>query len=85
MLRQGNGRIFIRDVPSHLAAFRAGVRPGDELLLIEGQDVRRLSNSDIARLLEGGVGEPVRLTLSRKEKILRLEVRRSMAEPYRIQ
>jgi C-terminal processing protease CtpA/Prc len=84
LLRRTSGRVFILDVPKHLAAYRAGIRPDDELLLVEGQDVRRLSDADLARILEGGVDEPVRLTLARGEKVLRLTVRRSMAEPYRI-
>lgn len=84
LLRRSSGRVFIRDVPPHLAAYRAGVRSGDELLLIEGQDVRRLTDADLSRVLSGKVGEPVRLTLARGERILRLEVQRSMAEPYRV-
>lgn len=84
LARQRDGRVLIRDVPEHLAAYRAGIRPGDELLYVEGQDVARLSDADLARLLEGAVEEPVRLTLARGETILRLTLKRSMAEPYRI-
>ena len=85
LLRRTSGRVFIRDVPEHLAAYRAGIRPGDELLLVEGQDVRRLSDEDLSRVLSGRVDEVVRLTLVRGREVLRLEVRRSMAEPYRLE
>lgn len=84
LARQRDGRVFIRDVPEHLAAYRAGIRSGDELLYVEGQEIRRLTDADLARLLEGAVDEPVRLTLARGETILRLTLKRSMAEPYRI-
>ncbi len=77
--------MFIRDVPPHLAAAKAGVRSGDELLLVEGQDVRRLGDEDLRRLLSGQVGEEVKLTLSRGAEVLRVTVRRSMAEPYRLE
>lgn len=85
LLRKGDGRVFIRDVPPHLAAAKAGVRSGDELLLVEGQDVRRLGDEDLRRLLSGQVGEEVKLTLSRGAEVLRVTVRRSMAEPYRLE
>ncbi len=85
LLRQGSsGRVYLQDVPEHLAAGRAGLLPGDEILLIDGQDVRRLSDSDLGRLLEGNVGEPVNLTLSRAKEVLVIELKRSMAEPYRV-
>ncbi len=84
LLRQTSGRVYLQDVPEHLAAGRAGLRPGDEILLIDGQDVRRLSDSDLGRLLEGSVGEPVNLTLSRDKEVLVIELKRSMAEPYRV-
>lgn len=85
LLRRRDGRVYIRDVPPHLAAARAGVHPGDELLLVEGQDVRRLGDDDLRRLLSGQVGEPIRLTLVRGDEVLRVTIQRSMAEPYRLE
>ncbi len=82
--RKDSSRVFIYEVPPHLAAYRAGVRPGDELLFVEGQDVRRLNDQDLQRLLSGDVGEPVQLTLARGEDILRITIKRSMAEAYRL-
>jgi C-terminal processing protease CtpA/Prc len=84
LLRKEDGRIFVRDVPPHLAAAKAGVLPGDELLLIEGQDVRRLGEEDLRRVLSGHVDEPVRLTFVRGNEVLRVTIHRSMAEPYRV-
>jgi C-terminal processing protease CtpA/Prc len=85
LLRKSDGRVYVRDVPPHLAAARAGIRPGDELLLIDGQDVRRLGEDDLHRSLSGLVGEEVNLTLARGDQVLRLTIRRSMAEAYRLQ
>lgn len=85
LLRKDDGRVYVRDVPAHLAAAKAGVRPGDELLLIEGQDVRRLGDDDLRRVLSGHVSEPVRLTFVRDEEVLRVTIQRSMAEPYRVE
>lgn len=84
LLRKEDGRVYVRDVPAHLAAAKAGVRPGDELLLIEGQDVRRLGDDDLRRVLSGQVDEPVRLTFVSDQEVRRVTIHRSMAEPYRV-
>jgi C-terminal processing protease CtpA/Prc len=85
LIQRSDGRVFVRDVPPHLAAAKAGVLPGDELLLIEGQDVRRLGEDDLRRVLSGHVDEPVRLTFVRGAEVHRVTIHRSMAEPYRVE
>jgi C-terminal processing protease CtpA/Prc len=67
-----DGRLFIREVPPHLAAARAGVRAGDEVLLIDGRDVRAMSVREVHHLLEGDVGDSVKLTLVRGAEIVRV-------------
>jgi C-terminal processing protease CtpA/Prc len=73
---QSDGRVTIRDAPSGYPAAEAGIGPGDELLLIDGRDVRSMSPEMIHRLLEGDVGTAVNLTLLRRGKIERIAVRR---------
>lgn len=82
--RQGSGRVFLREVPPHLAAGRAGLRAGDEILFVDGRDVRLLTEAELRRALGGQVGETVQLTLARGEEILRVTLTRSQAEPYRV-
>jgi len=84
LLRKKGGRVFLQDTPEHLAAARAGLETGDEVLTIDGQDVRRLSDADLSRVLGGGVGEKVQLTVARGDEIIRVELKRSLAEPYRV-
>ncbi len=79
--QQSDGRVFLRDVPLGLAASKAGLREGDELLLIEGRDVRRMTSEEIHRALEGEVGQTVRLTLVRGERVLRVTLTRTAAPP----
>lgn len=74
-----DGRVFLREVPPDLAAGRAGLQEGDELLLIEGRDVRQMSEADIHQALGGPVGESVRLTLVRNGEILRVTLARTPA------
>ena len=81
--QRDDGRLVIRETPPGLAAERAGLQAGDEILLIDGRDVRPLPPNAVHQLLAGGVGEPVRLTLLRGEQVLRVELMRSPARPLR--
>ncbi len=78
--QQTDGRVYLREVPPDLAAAQAGLKEGDELLLIEGQDVRQMTSDQIHYALEGEVGQPVRLTAVRGERILRVTVTRTAAQ-----
>ena len=74
-----SGRLFLREVPADLAAGRANLKPGDEILLIDGLDVRRMDPQQINAALSGEVDSPVKLTLIRQEQVLRVTLRRTEA------
>lgn len=76
-------RLVLRDVPPALAAGRAGLQPGDEILLIDGRDVRELDERGVHRALSGSVGDPVKLTLLRQGRVVRVTVRRTSPPPRR--
>jgi C-terminal processing protease CtpA/Prc len=78
-----DGRLFIRDAPVPLAASRVGLEPGDEILLVNGRDVRTLDASVLHRVLEGDVGDPVRLTVLHGEEVRRVTLRLTPAPPAR--
>jgi C-terminal processing protease CtpA/Prc len=69
--------LVLRDVPSNLAAGRAGLEAGDEILLIDGQDVRNLNEQGVHQALSGEVGDPVKLTLLRGDRVIRVQLRRT--------
>ena len=75
-----SGRLFLREVPPQLAAARADLKPGDEILLIDGLDVRRMDARQINAALSGEVDSPVKLTLIRQEKVLRVTLKRTEAQ-----
>jgi len=70
-------RLVLREVPETLAAGRAGLLPGDELLLIDGRDVRELDSRGVHRALSGSLGDPVKLTLLRDGRVIRVTLRRT--------
>jgi carboxyl-terminal processing protease len=78
LLGQGSDqRLVLREVPADLAAGKAGLKPGDELILIDGRDVRDLDERGVRQALRGDVGEPVKLTLLRDGRVIRVTLRRT--------
>ena len=72
-----DGRVTLRETPPGYPAAEAGMAPGDEILLIDGRDVRSMSPDAIHRLLEGEIGTTVNLTVLRRGKIERVALRRA--------
>jgi C-terminal processing protease CtpA/Prc len=76
-----SGAIRVRETPPGLAADHAGVRAGDELLMIDGVYVGQLSEVDVRRKLRGEVGTPVELTLVRDGGVMRVRAVRTPLQP----
>ena len=73
------GRLFVRETPPRLAAARQGLAPGDEILLIDGKDVRQMGERELYATLSGDVGTSVNLTVARGEKVMRVRLVRTPA------
>jgi C-terminal processing protease CtpA/Prc len=69
--------VHVRDAPKGLAAARAGLAPGDEIVMIEGFYVRNLTAKQIQTLLRGDPGTTVELTVVRGETVRRVRVVRT--------
>jgi C-terminal processing protease CtpA/Prc len=74
-----DGRLFVRDVPPALAAARGGLQPGDEILLVDGNDVRSMDAATLHRALSGEVAAPVKLTVVRGDAVFRVTLPRTPA------
>jgi C-terminal processing protease CtpA/Prc len=55
------------------------VKAGDQVLLVDGRDVRPMSPPELHAALYGEVGAEVKLTLVRSEQIVRVTLRRTPA------
>ena len=77
--RAPDGSLTVRDAPSDLAAAKAGLGPGDQILLVDGRDVRSMSDRELRRVLGGDVGTTVKLTIVRGEEVIRVTLKRTRA------
>jgi C-terminal processing protease CtpA/Prc len=71
-----DGRVFVRDVPPDMPAYKAGIREGDELVAIDGKPVGPMSPEDVHQLLQGDVGTNVTLTVMRGSERREVKVER---------
>ena len=79
LAQKDDGRLFIREAPVGLATERAGLRPGNEITLIDSRDVRSFDEKGIHKILSGDVGDPVKLTVLRGEQVLHVTLQRTPA------
>jgi C-terminal processing protease CtpA/Prc len=80
---RGDGKLVVREAPASMTAARAGIEVGDEILTIDGRDVRSMSLAAIHDALQGDVGTKVALTVQRRGEIRRISVERGPFEPKR--
>ena len=80
--QQGDGRVFVRDAPPGLGAEQAGLRPGDEILFVDGVQASSLSPEQLSEALGGPIGAPVDLTVLRDGQVVRVTVTRTEAQQY---
>lgn len=78
-LSERAGRIVVARVGPASTAERAGLRPGDELVSVNGQDLDGLGAGDVSSMLAGPAGSAVVLVLRRGGSDLRRVVRREIA------
>lgn len=71
------GALYVRDLFPGLAGERAGLMPGDEIIMIDGNYVRELDAPRIRHMLRGQAGTAVRLTVIRGGLVVRMRVARS--------
>ena len=59
-------------------AAAAGVKEGDSVLMVDGEDLAHVGSRKFRKLMEGPVGSSVRLAISQNGGLKRLELKRAM-------
>ncbi len=69
--------LYVRDAPPGLGAEKAGLLPGDEIVMIDGLYVKDMDATAIRARLRGEVGAAIRLTVVRGSEVLHVRVVRA--------
>ena len=75
--QKADHRLFIRSLPPGEGAERAGLMLDDEILLIDGKEVRTMSQDDVRRAVRGDVGTTLTLTILRQGETRTVKVVRT--------
>src|SRR5215472_16535553 len=61
-----NNKVIVIAPFTGAPAYRAGIRPGDVIIAVDGKATNNMSTSDVAELLKGPKGTPVKITVLRE-------------------
>jgi carboxyl-terminal processing protease len=61
-----NNRVIVIAPFAGAPAYRAGIRPGDIIIAVDGKSTENMSTSDVAELLKGPKGTTVKITMLRE-------------------
>lgn len=75
--------LFVREAPPGLGAEQAGLRPGDEIVMIDGHYVKDLTSNDLRARLRGASGTTVALTVVRGDEVRHVVVKRAPLQARR--
>lgn len=81
---ESGGMSEISSVFPNSPAERAGVRPGDRIKIVNGEDVTGFSPDEIAAKIRGPEGTDVKLTLVRGSQEVSFTIRRATLTPPRV-
>lgn len=79
--RRFGNRTVITEVNENYAAARAGLRPGDEVLAVDGIELQRLTMDEANQLVRGQVGNVLKLTIRKPSgKVMETELKREKVQ-----
>lgn len=75
--KQSDGRMFVRSTPPGQGAADAGLQIDDEIVAIDGKDVKGMSEEDVRRAVRGDLGSSLVVTIVREGVRKDVTVKRS--------
>jgi carboxyl-terminal processing protease len=75
--KRADGRMFVRSTPPGQGAAEAGLQIDDEILAIDGKDVKTMSEEDVRRAVRGDLGSTLTVTIVREGQKRDVPVKRS--------
>lgn len=76
------GKLFVNEVSSAYPAYKMGVQPGDQLIKINGVEVKGKERAEVRRLLRGPRGSAVDLLIVREGTVIQKQlIREEIKQP----
>lgn len=75
--KRADGRMFVRSTPPGQGAAEAGLMIDDEIVAIDGKDVKAMSEEDVRRAVRGDLGSSLVVTIVREGQKREVTVKRS--------
>ncbi|MCF6464773.1 S41 family peptidase [Clostridium sp. Cult2] len=76
-ITEEKGSIKITNPIKGSPAHRAGLKPGDKLISVDGQDIKGKSLDEVTTLIKGKAGTSVRIGISREGRKIYMNIRRA--------
>ncbi|MGB9637791.1 MAG: S41 family peptidase [bacterium] len=77
-VKDKDGEIIIIDVFEDTPAFRAGLKPGDKIVKVDGKEVKNYSVDTVQSMIRGPKGSEVNLTIRRGKDLLNFKIIRDI-------
>ncbi len=73
-IKEEHGDIIITSIIEGGPAYKAGVKPGDKIISVDGKAIKDMSMEEIISLIQGQPGTKIKLGVKRENKSIFLEV-----------
>jgi carboxyl-terminal processing protease len=78
VVKDKDGEITIIDVFEDTPAYRAGLKPGDKIVEVDGKNVKDYSVDTVQSMIRGPKGTPVNLTIRRGKDLINFKIIRDI-------
>jgi carboxyl-terminal processing protease len=75
--RQPDGRWYVRSTPPGQGAAEAGLLADDEVVAVDGKEVKGMREEDVRRMVRGDLGSTMTITIVREGRRQDVTVKRS--------
>ncbi len=77
-VKNKDGEIVIIEVFENTPAYKAGLKPGDRIVKVDGKEIKNYSVDTVQSMIRGPKGTPVVLTIKREKELINFKIIRDI-------